>query len=123
LIGMDRGELVKLRVSIGAEVDMIKGQLDKAKVDSRSSGVQTSPDWCRRARGMLRVKGRQMEQIQTRLSELKLRREKGFTHIFLKHAEQMLPRADFKRILEEVLKECDVSKPVSGKELGKEDLS
>lgn len=107
LKGKDRRELIWLMTQLGADVDSIKGQLEKAKQDFRTTKKRADNDWYRRATGMLLVKGRQIQQIQARLSELKLSHKKQLPHVFMKHAELILPQEEFKKILKKALEECD----------------
>ena len=123
LKGKRRDELVTLKVEIGVDLDAIRAQLDRAKQTFRQTGRRASEDWLRRVRGAARVKGRQIEQICARVTELGARTKKHVPHVFMKHAELLLPSTDFKRILEAALKECDVSQPISGEELEKDDLT
>jgi hypothetical protein len=70
LQGKKRTELLKLKLELGSDMDNIRGQLEKAKHEYRKSGRRADEDWFRRADSVLRIKGRQVQQIQVRLAEM-----------------------------------------------------
>jgi hypothetical protein len=104
LQGKKRTELLKLKLELGSDMDNIRGQLEKAKHEYRKSGRRADEDWFRRADSVLRIKGRQVQQIQVRLAEMKEDKKRQVPMLFMKKAEELLDKETFQRVLDETMK-------------------
>jgi hypothetical protein len=100
LQGKKRSELLKLKLEIGSDIDNIKGQLDKAKHEYRKTGRRMDEDWFRRAKSVLRIKGRQVQQIQIQLAGLRDDKKRQIPLLFMQKAEELLDKETFERVLD-----------------------
>jgi hypothetical protein len=107
LSGKKRSDLLRLKLELGSDMDHIRGQLDKAKHEYRKTGRRTDEDWFRRAKSVLRIKGRQIQQIQIRLVELKAAKKEQLPTVFMKLAKEKLPDDKFQKLLDAALEEIN----------------
>jgi hypothetical protein len=108
LSGKSRDELLCLKTEIGVDMDSIKGQLEKAKMELRNRGKRSDDEWFRKAMNVLRLKGRQVQQIQARLAAIQTQRRSYLPQVFMKCAEQLLDRDVFDKVLSAAVQECQV---------------
>lgn len=96
LTGMDRQELLDLKLQVEVEMSSIKSQLAEAKGRAATEGEYSDPIWFRRAHDALRIKGRHAQQIQIEL---------GKSNRAKKDAEQLRWEKVFVDVSKELLEE------------------
>jgi hypothetical protein len=109
LSGMNRSDLLALHLKLGSDMDAVRSQLEKAKSTYRITRTRSDEDWFRRASSVVRIRGRQMQQVQIRLSELKAEEKRQMAVVFMRLARVRLKKEEFKRLLDEAKSECGIS--------------
>jgi hypothetical protein len=101
-----RDNIIAEMFMLDGELTNIKGQLERAIDQRRSTGTFVNPDWYRRATAAQRHKGRQRQAHQLALGEVN-RRLKAVEHrmrdtsderLFIRVAKELLPAVTYERI-------------------------
>jgi hypothetical protein len=74
LESLDAEQLRRLKQQQTAESHRIRETVDRARREAAQSGQYSDRDWFHRAETALRIRGRQDQQIQSRLRELRVQR-------------------------------------------------
>ena len=98
---MTRGQLLRQKQSLDEEIARIKSQLELADLNRREFGEMADPDWYRRAKYALRIKGMSVQAIQTELAERKLEQRVSLENSFIEAAREELNRDVFDKIMKQ----------------------
>jgi hypothetical protein len=121
-------ELLDLKQRIEQELDHVKTQIDRAKVDARN-GTYSDPDWFARVNGAKRGIGRASQAIQVELGRRKglrkatnieehSKQELTFERMFMRVARRKLTEEVYEAILQEAQEEVDLMPSVKRGYLG-----
>lgn len=98
---MTRGQLLRQKQSLDEEIARIKAQLELADLNRREFGEMADPDWYRRAKYALRIKGIRVQAIQTELAERKGEHRISLETRFIEVARDELDKEVFENIMEQ----------------------
>lgn len=98
---MSRSSLIELRDKLQDEVVGIKIQLDTAKANRHSTGEYADPTWYANATAARRLKGQQLQRIQTQLGKKNRQANESVERAFVDICRVRLHSETFQEIMSE----------------------
>ena len=93
-------ELIALTVELKPQITGIKSQIDEARERFEKDGVRANEDWWKRVNQALRIKDRQLEEIN---HQIRMVRSKRLPQVFLEVAKNNLTTEIFNNLMEDAI--------------------
>lgn len=111
LTGKTADELLELKSQLEIDINSIRTQIARARIDARETGTYAESDWWQKAHTALRIKGRHCQQVQNALRTARRSRAKAVEQEFLRIARETLSPEEFRSWLERAYSRLGVKRP------------
>ncbi len=101
LDGLTRVELLELKLDLGQDINSIKSQVERARVNLIKRGEYADPDWYQRALTACKIKQNQVQRIQIELGKRKRNQTGKFENAFIDLARQLLHQDTFDLLMDQ----------------------
>lgn len=96
LTGKTVDELLELKSQLEIDINSIRTQIARARIDARETGVYAESDWWQKVHTALRIKGRHCQQVQNELGRLRRAHKRSQESHFVQVMREQLDPTTFR---------------------------